>query len=161
MLSARPAGHAVDTARRARRRQCDEAPQPQEAPRRMAKRTRGSTRPGRRPRLQRTPPRPADTSVRRPGGLTREEEARAAEIEAAIVAEERAAQQATRRGRDRERSSELGARTRDTAPLSVRAADEYAYVRRDVLRIIRIGGSLLLILAILHLLINVAHVIRL
>lgn len=127
----------------------------------MAKRTRGSTRPGRRTRLQRPPASPADPG-RRSGGLTREEEARAAEIEATLVAEERAAQQANRRTRDRDRSPEAGAsRARDAAPLSARAADEYGYVRRDVLRIGRIGGSLLLVLAILHILINVAGVIRL
>jgi hypothetical protein len=129
----------------------------------MAKRTRGSIRPGHRPRLQRPPQRPADAAApRRSGGLTREEEARAAEIEATILAEERAAQQATRRTRDRDRFAEGGApRGRDLAPLSVRAADEYAYVRRDVIRIARVGGSLLGILAILYVLIDVAHVIRL
>jgi hypothetical protein len=126
----------------------------------MAKRIRGSTRPGHRPRLQRPPQRPADAAPRRPGGLTREEEARAAEIEATILAEERAAQQATRRTRDRSTEA-TGSRGRDLAPLSVRAADEYAYVRRDVIRIVRVGGSLLAILAVLYILIDVAHVIRL
>jgi hypothetical protein len=128
----------------------------------MAKRIRGSTQPGRRPRLQRAAARPPDTATRRPGGLTREEEQRAAEIEAAIVAEERAAQQANRRTRDRDRVAEPGAhRTRELAPLSVRAADEYAYVRRDVLRIARIGGALIAVLAILYVLIDVMHVVRL
>ena len=128
----------------------------------MAKRTRGSTRPGRRARLQRPVARPADAAARRPGGLTREEEQRAAEIEAAIVAEERAAQQATRRTRDRERGAEPGGfRARDVGPLAVRAADEYAYVRRDILRIARIGGALLGVLAVLYILIDVMRVIRL
>jgi hypothetical protein len=128
----------------------------------MAKRIRGSTRPGRRSRLQRPPQRPADAAPQRAGGLTREEEARAAEIEAAILAEERAAQQATRRTRDRDRYADPApARGRDLAPLAVRAANEYAYVRRDVIRIVRVGGSLLAVLALLYVLINVAHVIRL
>ena len=128
----------------------------------MAKRIRGSTRPGRRPRLQRPAERPADAAPRRPGGLTREEEARAAEIEATILAEERAAQQSARRTRDRDRFAEVGgSRGRELAPLAVRAADEYAYVRRDVFRIVRVGGGLLAILAILYVLIDVAHVIRL
>jgi hypothetical protein len=129
----------------------------------MAKRIRGSTRPGHRPRLQRAPQTPAADAAPRPsGGLTREEEARAAEIEATILAEERAAQQATRRSRDRDRFVEgAGPRGRDLAPLAVRAADEYAYVRRDVIRIVRVGGSLLAILAVLYVLIDVAHVIRL
>jgi GNAT superfamily N-acetyltransferase len=132
----------------------------------MAKRTRGSSRPGHRARLQRPPQRPAEASPRRPGGLTREEETRAAEIEAAILAEERAAQNATRRTRDRDRDRERvavepGARGRGLAPLSARAADEYAYVRRDVIRIARIGGGLLAVLAVLYVLIDVTGVIRL
>jgi hypothetical protein len=131
----------------------------------MAKRTRGSRRPGQRPRTQR-PVRPAPakatTSTRPATSLTPEEEARAAEIEATIVAEERAAEQAQRRGRDRVRGVEtVGGRVRDASPLSVRASEEYAYVRRDVLRIVRIGGALLLILAVLFLLIDVLRVIRL
>jgi hypothetical protein len=128
----------------------------------MAKRIRGSTRPGHRPPLQRPPQRPADAATRRPGGLTREEEARAAEIEASLLAEERAAQQATRRTRDRDRLGETTeSRGRDLAPLAVRAADEYAYVRRDVIRIARVGGGLLAILAVLYVLIDVVHVIQL
>lgn len=129
----------------------------------MAKRTRGSTRPGQRaPQRQRRPirpPEPAAPASRPPGGLTASEEERAGEIEAAILAEERAAEETSRRARERSRSAS-GGTARDVAPLSVRAASEYAYVRRDVLRIARIGGTLLVILAILHVLINVTHVIR-
>jgi hypothetical protein len=128
----------------------------------MAKRIRGSSRPGRRARLERPPQRPVESDTRRSGGLTREEEARAAEIEATILAEERAAQQATRRPRERDRHADTVApRGRDLTPLAVRAADEYAYVRRDVLRIIRVGGGLLLILALLYVLIDVTRVISL
>lgn len=130
----------------------------------MAKRTRGSHRPGRRPPLRREAARPSSTAApARPAiGLSPEEEARAAEIEAQIVAEERAAEQATRRSRDRGREGEhVITRLKNAAPLSVRAADEYAYVRRDVWRIARIGVVLLVILAILHILINVLHVIQL
>ena len=131
----------------------------------MAKRTRGSRRPGQRPRTQR-PPRPGPaqaTAPTRPStSLTAAEEARAAELEATIMAEERAAEQAQRRGRDRNRGvAAVGSRVRDAAPLSVRASEEYAYVRRDVLRIVRVGGALLLILAVLFVLIDVLHVIRL
>ena len=130
----------------------------------MAKRTRGSHRPGRRPPLRREATRSSSAAVpTRPAtGLSREEEARAAEIEAQIVAEERAAEQATRRSRDRGREGEhVITRLKNAAPLSVRAADEYAYVRRDVWRIARIGVALLAILAVLHILINVLHVIQL
>jgi hypothetical protein len=130
----------------------------------MAKRTRGSHRPGRRPPLQREATRPssAAASVRPSTSLTPEEEARAAEIEAQIVAEERAAEQATRRSRDRgQEPMHVITRLKNAAPLSVRAADEYAYVRRDIRRIARIGIALLVILAVLHVLINVLHVIDL
>jgi hypothetical protein len=130
----------------------------------MAKRTRGSHRPGRRPPLRREATRTSGAAapVRPATGLSREEEARAAEIEAQIVAEERAAELATRRSRDRGREGEhVITRLKNAAPLSVRAADEYAYVRRDVWRIARIGGALLAILAVLHVLINVLHIIQL
>jgi len=129
----------------------------------MAKRTRGSHRTGRRPPLQREATRPssAAASPRPSSSLTPEEEARAAEIEAQIVAEERAAEQATRRSRDRGESIHVITRLKNAAPLSVRAADEYAYVRRDIRRIALIGIALLAILAVLHVLINVLHVIQL
>ena len=130
----------------------------------MAKRTRGSTRPGQRARVQCQAPRAASApsvSARPSNSLTREEEARAAEIEAQIVAEERAAENALRRSRDRSRGVESAGRVRDVAPLAVRASEEYAYVRRDVFRIARIGGALIAILAILYVLIDVAHVITL
>jgi hypothetical protein len=130
----------------------------------MAKRVRGSNRPTSRraPRADRaTPPaRPAgDDPVVRPrpsAALTAEEEARAAEIEARIVAEERAAEDAERRRRNRARGVESG---RSAEPLAVRAASEYAYVRRDVVRIVRIGGFLLAVLAALYILINVTGTI--
>jgi hypothetical protein len=138
----------------------------------MAKRTRGSHRPGQRAPLQRTtrpatrpaPPaeraEPATRPVRPATGLTSDEEARAAEIEATLVAEERSAEETARKARERSRAASLGS-VREAAPLSVRAAEEYAYVRRDVVRIARIGGSLLLVLAVLHVLINVLRVIPL
>jgi hypothetical protein len=129
----------------------------------MAKRIRGSNRPGQRRPTSRLAA-PAQRPVRPSTSLTPDEEARAAELEAQIVAEEKAAAQAARRGRERARDrdeSMTPARGRDLPPLSVRAADEYAYVRRDVLRIVRVGGSLLLILAVLYVLIDVARVVTL
>ncbi len=108
----------------------------------MAKRVRGSaTRPGQRPRLQRTATRPATptTTVQpRPPELTDAEEARAAELEAAIVAEERQAEEAQRR--TRARRSVADETTGATSTLAT--ADEYAYVARDVRRIAVVGGSL-------------------
>lgn len=126
----------------------------------MAKRARGSTsRPGQRPPLQRQATRPATRPAAavapapRPDDLTDAEEARAAELEAAILAEERQAEAARKRTR--------AARPADVAPvrvgssLAVTAAEEYAYVARDVRRVAIVGGSMIVILlamwAIVHL----------
>jgi hypothetical protein len=100
------------------------------------------------------------------GALTAAEEARAAELEAQILAEERAAEAGRARARERKRSevAALGsapARTREGSLLAARAEEEYAYVVRDVRRIARVGGSLIGVLAILFILIDVAGVIRL
>ena len=121
----------------------------------MAKRTRGSSsgRPGQRRPLQRSSraarpstPAPAAAPAPRPTSLTAEEEARAAEIEAQIVAEERQAEQAQKRARDRQNSGEREAVVRSSVPLSVREAEEYAYVARDVRRIATIAFGLLAIM---------------
>lgn len=133
----------------------------------MAKRARGSTtRPGQRAPLQRSGPRPSDGSRRpsdissgspatapapRPANLTAEEEARAAELEAQILADEQAAAQtAARRTRERFRreSSEPVARA-GAGSLAVRAGEEYGYVARDVRRIAIIGAVQMLLLVIL------------
>ena len=124
----------------------------------MAKRVRGSsTRPGQRAPLQRRPTSaaaPVSASATapapRPATLTDDEERRAAELEAQIVAEERSAEDVRKRGADRSRrpaSDETGAGPSST--LAVRAAEEYAYVGRDVKRITLIGGSLILIMLVL------------
>jgi hypothetical protein len=119
----------------------------------MAKRSRGSTsRPGQRPPLQRQAARPASrptaaaapTTAPRPDTLTDAEEARAAELEASILAEEKAAEAARKRS--------TPSRSVDAAPvragsnLATAAAEEYAYVARDVRRIALVGGGLILIL---------------
>lgn len=96
------------------------------------------------------------TAAARPTGLTTAEAARAAEIEAQLLAEERAAEQARKRTRDRTVAD------RDATPagaLSVRAETEYAYVARDVKDIVRIATLLLSILFALWLVIDVAGVI--
>lgn len=112
----------------------------------MAKRVRGSTsRPGQRPPLQRQSARPvtATTAVRPPDELTAAEEVRAAELEAVIVADERQAEANARR----ERSARAVPAERQAASnLALAAADEYAYVSRDVRRIAIVGGSLIAIL---------------
>ena len=126
----------------------------------MAKRVRGTTsRPGQRPPLQRgASTRPATQPVAvtapavRPDTLTDEEEARAAELEAAIVAEEKQAEAATKRTQTA-RTVEPAARA---SSLEVSAAEEYAYVARDVRRITIVGGSLILILLGLWVIAHVA-----
>ena len=131
----------------------------------MAKRTRGSSRPGRRPPLQRSSrttrpstPTPAAAPATRPASLTPEEEARAAEIEAQLVAEERQAEQAQKRARDRQRGGEREAVVRSSVPLSVREAEEYAYVARDVRRIAIIAFGLLAIMVGLWIALQVSGV---
>lgn len=123
----------------------------------MAKRSRGSSRPGQRRPVQRAPQRPANELSRPAGGLSAAEETRAAELEAQIVAEERAAQNARSRGRDRGAVAEAGG-VRSASPLAVRAAEEYTYVVRDVRRIVTVGGGMLVLLAALYILHGVAKV---
>jgi hypothetical protein len=131
----------------------------------MAKRQR--TRPGQRPPASR-PARPAarPTESRPAGSLSAAEEARAAELEARIVAEERAAETARSRGRDRRRDEGTLAgyapsRAREGSIVAARAEQEYAYVVRDVRRIVRVGGSLLIVMFVLFLVIDVAGLIKL
>jgi hypothetical protein len=130
----------------------------------MAKRSRIGGRPGQRRPIQRPANRPVAATptvpTRRPDGVTPEEEARAAELEAAILVEEKAAEDALRRNSpDRRGRAPVERTTYAPSSLSVRASEEYAYVRRDVRRIAIVGGSLLAVLAILDILVNVAHVI--
>lgn len=123
----------------------------------MAKRVRGSTsRPGQRPPLQRIAARPAAKSAARtaptaqvvarpPDELTDAEETRAAELEAAIVAEEREAEAAKRRARAARTAEPVGT-ARPGSTLAVSAANEYSYVARDIRRIAIVGGSLVALL---------------
>jgi hypothetical protein len=122
----------------------------------MAKRHRGSNRPGQR---HSSHSRHQPRSSSRPGqGLSAAEEARAAELESQIVAREREAQA----NLGQARSQELGrpGRARAGSPLAVRAAEEYGYVSRDVRRILRVGGSMIALLATFFVLIDVLHVIQ-
>ena len=124
----------------------------------MAKRNRGSHRPGQRrsdKHAARHQPRPA---FRAEQGLTAEEEARAAEMESRILAQGRPDQGDG--SRDRERAVEAPPAPRASSPLAVRAAAEYAYVSRDVRRILRIGGSMLGLLVVVFVLVRVVNVIH-
>ena len=109
----------------------------------MAKRQRGGARPGQRAPLQRgsqPPAKPAAKSApaRPAASLSDDELARAAELEAAIVAEERAATSSVSRGRDRRRAAaDTGpaGRSRPVGALTAVAENEYLYVKRDLRRI--------------------------
>jgi hypothetical protein len=118
----------------------------------MAKRARGTnTRPGQRARLRRRGPATQRLSspVAPPSvpavSLTPQEEARAAELEAEIVATERQAEQTAQIARKRATGTVAEPRVR-AGSIAVRAAEEYGYVSRDVRRIALIGGSLIAIL---------------
>jgi hypothetical protein len=125
----------------------------------MAKRSRGA-RPGQRRPAPRPAQRPATSTVpavQPSTSLTAEEEARAAELEAQLVAQERAADDARSRNRDRGRTVETASRsrTREGSLLATRSIEEYAYVVRDVRRIVRVGGGLMLVMLVLWLVLEV------
>ncbi|MBI3751811.1 MAG: hypothetical protein HY263_09190 [Chloroflexi bacterium] len=94
------------------------------------------------------------------GHLTDAELRRAEELQAEIAAQERAAmaEQIRRRQRAKAGIHEL---EDVNAPLRVRASHEYAYVARDVRRIVVTGGVMVAILALLAILINGFGVISL
>jgi hypothetical protein len=127
----------------------------------MAKRVRGSVRPGQRRAIERRPAstaaRPAAAPVPKPAGLSDAEVARAAELEAAMLAEERAAEESRKRARERAVSRELVSGT--SGSFAAQEAAEYAYVARDVKDIVRIAGLLIGILILLYILIDVTKVI--
>jgi hypothetical protein len=119
----------------------------------MAKRQRGSTRPGQRPPTKSTTGRPSaatspapaprpPTPQRPTGTLTDDELAHAAALEARIVDEERQASASLARGRDHRRSAAVEApargRSRAVSTLAVVAADEYLYVQRDLRRTVTV-----------------------
>jgi hypothetical protein len=115
----------------------------------------------RRPSLLDAPTGPDDEMpVRSSSSLTESEFQRAEQLEAELVAKERAAiAESLRRSRAEERA--VGASADHNAPLSVRAAHEYAYVARDVKRIAATAALMIGILAALYLLTNVLGVITL
>ena len=122
----------------------------------MAKRSRVSGRPGKRRPLDRPTTSPAtDASPSRGSTLTDAELARAAELEAQIVAQEAAANAAVRRASAPRPVRARGVASVSSEPLSVRAAHEYAYVARDVRRIALVAAIMFGALIALHLLINV------
>ena len=125
----------------------------------MAKRARGSVRPGQRRPIDRRPatqgPAPSAAAAPRSAGLTEAEEARAAELEQQLLAQDRQAEATRVRAKDRS--------TRETyvagPSLAVRAEEEYAYVARDLRDIGRMAVIMLVILFGLWFLIDVFKVI--
>jgi hypothetical protein len=130
----------------------------------MAKRARGSSRPGHQRPVTR---RPAGSSAAtagstaaatpRPTGLTDAELKRAAELEAQLVAEEQAAETARRRTQERA----VAAREVSATPARpLDDAQEYAYVARDLKDIAKIAILLLVVLFALYIAIDVAGVFK-
>ena len=93
-------------------------------------------------------------------GLSQAEIDRAAELEAEMTRSERAIVAATRK-RAEEPPPRAHAAADVNAPLAVRASKEYAYVARDVRRIILTGGLMIAILAAIDVLVNVLGVVKL
>ena len=142
----------------------------QEANLSMAKRQRGSTRPGQRPSTKSpsgrpsAAPSPAPVRPRQAGTLTQDELAHAAEIEARIVDEERQASASLDRVRDRRRSASTDApvrgRGRAVSTLAIVAADEYTYVVRDLRRIAVVFVGIFAILFVAFILATVTGIAR-
>ena len=104
-----------------------------------------------------------DMPLRSSSSLSEAEILRAERLEAEATAKERAAIAASlRRQAGRAESREVVAARGDlNAPLSVRMSHEYAYVARDVRRILLTASLMVAILAVLAVLINVLGVIKL
>ena len=129
----------------------------------MAKRSRAAARPGQM-RPTRRPQRPA-TGV---GATDASRSDAASAPEEVFVADDAPEFPADRgaRGRERARPVEppVAARSRGTQPsglLAARAAQEYAYVARDVRHIGVVGGGLFVVLLVLYFLIEVLHLVKL
>ena len=119
----------------------------------MAKRARGSVRPGQRRSLDRRPTTSA-AAAPQPAGLSDAELARADELEQQLLAEERAAETARKRTVERSVTREV-AGTRTLA-----FEEEYAYVTRDLKDIGRIAILLFAVLFLLYIVIDVMDVVK-
>ena len=130
----------------------------------MAKRQRGGARPGQRaPQQRSTQPAPKPATPPSPAGsLSDDDLARAAELEAQIVADERAATASVNRGRDSRRAETVGpaARGRSAGGLTAVAEDEYRYVMRDLRRIAVVFTGIFSALLVSWLLIVVLAVVK-
>ncbi|MBF8290452.1 MAG: hypothetical protein HW391_1420 [Chloroflexi bacterium] len=117
----------------------------------MAKRSRYAARPAAKPGIKRpgTAATPAGglRAEARSGGLTEAELSRAAMLEAELLERERIAIADNARRRARTRGVDVEIAGDPGAPLSVRAAHEYAYVARDIRRIGLTAGLMFAMLA--------------
>ena len=95
----------------------------------------------------------------RGSGLSQAEIDRAAELEAEMTTRERALQAAVRARANQGVSTERHLADVN-APLAVRASKEYAYVARDVRRIIVTALLMVAILAVIDVLVNVTGVVK-
>ena len=102
-----------------------------------------------------------DLPVQSSSALTESEIARAAQLEAEANARERTAIAESLRRRTAAGSVAPQPVGDVNAPLSVRMSHEYAYVARDVKRIILTASLMVAILAVLDILVNVMGVITL
>lgn len=131
----------------------------------MAKRQR-AVRPGQRRHTTRTGSKPvAMTTAPAPAtSLTAAEEARAAEIEAQIVAQERTAASAADRSRSRRADADADAAPRGRTKegvLASRATLEYAYVSADLRRIGVVAGALLVLMIAIWVVLSLSGALKL
>jgi hypothetical protein len=133
----------------------------------MAKRSRGTSRPGqirpaRRAARVGSTTAPATGVAPTTNSLTAADEARAAELEAQIVAEDRAASSGGLKSKSRADAAAIErVRGRQAGLLAARAEQEYTYVQRDVRRIAIVDGGLIGVMFVLFLVIDVLGIIRL
>ncbi len=126
----------------------------------MAKRTRGTSRPGQmRPARKAdrvaTKPAPAAEPNRAPVGLTDADEARAVELESQMMATGTAAVALKQKG------GIVRSRSKESSLLAARADLEYTYVQRDIRRIAKVDGGLVLVVFVLFILIDLTGIIKL
>jgi hypothetical protein len=129
----------------------------------MAKRARGTTRPGQRRPIQRVVrPTAGRAPVVAPEGLSAAEISRAAELEGELLAAQQPDSLGVSRSLERSQAAPLAAasprRAGVSGRLAVEAAEEYRYVARDVRRIALVGGSMFVILVILYIVLVAAGV---
>jgi hypothetical protein len=122
----------------------------------MAKRARGSVRPGQRRPIDRRPASATGSSSAgpRPIGLSQAELDRAEQLEKELLAQEKAAEQARTRTVRREIAREV-VEPASSLSFAAQEAKEYAYVARDVKDIVRIASLLFAILFALWIVIDV------